>query len=47
MIAWFAIVAVALIPIAVVALVLALFAGVAGSIAERDLGVGLWADRAA
>ena len=45
MIAWFIIVAVALIPIAIVAAVLALVAGVVGSIAERDLGEGLFAER--
>ena len=35
----------ALIPVAIVAAILALVAGVIGSVAERDLGVGLFADR--
>jgi hypothetical protein len=37
--------AVVLIPVTIVAALLALFAGVIGSIAERDLGVGLFAER--
>ena len=45
MIAWIAIVAVAIIPIAIVVSVLALIVGVLASIAERDLGEGLFADR--
>jgi hypothetical protein len=45
MIALLALAAVVMLPIAIVALVLALFAGVVGSIAERDLGVGLFAER--
>jgi hypothetical protein len=45
MIAWLAIGAVAIIPVAIVVLALALFAAVLGSVAERDLGVGLFADR--
>jgi hypothetical protein len=44
-IAWIAIAIVALIPVAIVASILVLFAGAIGSIAERDLGVGLFADR--
>ena len=44
MIAVLAIAAVALIPIAIVGLLLALFAGVLGSVVERDLGVGLFGD---
>ena len=45
MIAWLAIVAVAIVPIAIVVSVLALLVGVLASIAERDLGEGLFADR--
>jgi hypothetical protein len=45
MIAWIAIVAVAIIPIAIVVSILALIVGVLASIAERDLGEGLFADR--
>jgi hypothetical protein len=45
MIAWLIIAAVALIPIVIVAAVLMLVAGVVGSIAERDLGEGLFAER--
>ena len=45
MITWLAVAAVALIPVAFVAAILALVAGVLGSVAERDLGVGLFADR--
>jgi hypothetical protein len=44
-IAFLAIVAVALIPVAIVTSILALLAGVIGSIAERDLGEGLFAER--
>ena len=44
MIGLLAIVAVAIIPVAIVALLLALFAGLLGSIVERDLGVGLFGD---
>jgi hypothetical protein len=40
-----AIAAVALIPVAIIALTLGLTAGIIGSIAERDLGEGLFADR--
>lgn len=47
MIAWMTILGVALIPVVIVALLLALFAAILGSIAERDLGVGLFADREA
>jgi hypothetical protein len=43
-IALLAIVAVAIIPIAIVVSVLALLVGVVASIAERDLGEGLFAD---
>ncbi|MFL5726955.1 MAG: hypothetical protein ACJ77F_11520 [Chloroflexota bacterium] len=45
MIAWVAIAAIAFIPIAIVAAILALLAGVMASVAERDLGVGLFADQ--
>jgi hypothetical protein len=45
MIGLLAVATVVLIPVAIVAAVLALFAGVIGSIAERDLGVGLFAER--
>jgi hypothetical protein len=44
MIALLAVAAVALIPVAIVGALLALFAGVVGSIAERDLGVGLFGE---
>jgi hypothetical protein len=44
MIAWLMIAAVALIPVAIAALVLAPLAGVLGSVAERDAGEGLFAD---
>ena len=40
MIAGIAIAAMALIPVAIVAAILALVAGAVGSVAERDLGVG-------
>jgi hypothetical protein len=45
MIGLLAVGAVVLIPVTIVAALLALFAGVIGSIAERDLGVGLFAER--
>lgn len=45
MIAWLAILAIALIPIAIIALLLALFAAILSSVAERDLGEGLFADK--
>ena len=45
MIELLAILAIALIPVGLVAMLLALLAGFVGSLAERDLGVGLWADR--
>jgi hypothetical protein len=45
MIALLAVGAIVLIPVAIVTLALALFSAVLGSIAERDLGVGIWADR--
>jgi hypothetical protein len=45
MIALLTIVAIALIPIAIVAIVLALIAAMLGTLAERDLGEGLFADR--
>ena len=45
MIGLLAVAAVVLIPVAIVAAVLALFVGAIGSIAERDLGVGLFAER--
>jgi len=45
MIGLLAVAAVVLIPVAIVAAALALFAGLIGSIAERDLGVGLFAER--
>ena len=44
MIAWLAIAAVVILPILIVAAILALLAGVIGSVAERDLGQGLFAD---
>ena len=47
MIAWLAIVAVAIIPIAIVVSLLALIIGLIASLAERDLGQGLFADREA
>ena len=45
MIALMTIVGIALIPVAIIALLLALFAAILGSVAERDLGEGLFADR--
>jgi len=45
MIGLLAVGAVVLIPVTIVAALLALFAGVIGSIAERDLGEGLFADQ--
>ena len=45
MIAILAVGAVVLIPVAIVAAILTFLAGVIGSVAERDLGVGLFADR--
>jgi hypothetical protein len=39
------ILAIALIPVAIIALLLALFAAILASVAERDLGQGLFADR--
>jgi len=36
---------VVLIPVAIVVAILAFLAGLIGSVAERDLGVGLFADR--
>jgi hypothetical protein len=45
MIGLLAVGAVVLIPVTIVAALLALFAGVIGSIAERDLEVGLFAER--
>jgi hypothetical protein len=44
MIAWMTILGVALIPVVIVALLLALFATILGTVAERDLGEGLFAD---
>jgi hypothetical protein len=44
-IAWLAVAAVAIIPIAIVVSILALLVGVIASVAERDLGEGLFADR--
>jgi len=38
------IVGIALIPVVIVALMLALFAAILGTVAERDLGEGLFAD---
>jgi hypothetical protein len=37
--------AVAVLPVALVVLTLAVLAGLLGSVVERDLGVGLFADR--
>ena len=45
MMALITILAIALMPVAIIALVLALFAAIAASFAEHDLGVGLWPDR--
>ena len=45
MIAWLMIIGIALIPIAIIALLLALFAAIVASMAERDLGEGLFADK--
>ena len=45
MIGILAILAVALIPIALIIALLVLIAGFVGSLAERDLGVGLFADK--
>ena len=45
MIGLLAVGAVVLIPVTIVAALLALFAAVIGSIAERDRGVGLFAER--
>ena len=45
MIAWLAVAAVAIIPISIVVSILALIVGVIASLAERDLGEGLFADR--
>jgi hypothetical protein len=45
MIALLGLAAVVILPIAIVASVLGLIAGLVGSVAERDLGVGLFADR--
>ena len=47
MIGLVAVAAIALIPITIIGALLALFAGVVGSIAERDLGEGLFAERGA
>jgi hypothetical protein len=44
MIALITILGIVLIPVAIVSLMLALFAAILGSVAERDLGVGLFAD---
>ena len=44
MIAWLTIIVIALIPVAIIALLLALFAAILASVAERDLGVGLFGD---
>ena len=44
MIALITIVGIVLIPVAIVALLLALFAAILGTVAERDLGEGLFAD---
>jgi hypothetical protein len=45
MIAWLTIIGIALIPVAIIALVLALIAAMLATLAERDLGEGLFADR--
>ncbi|HET9346020.1 MAG TPA: hypothetical protein VFO05_09970 [Candidatus Limnocylindrales bacterium] len=45
MIAWLTVIAIALIPVAIIALLLALFAAILGTLAERDLGEGLFGDR--
>ena len=45
MIAWLAIILIAVVPIALMVVLLALVAGFIGSLAERDLGVGLFADK--
>jgi hypothetical protein len=47
MIAWLAIIAIAILPIALLVLLLGLLAGFVGSLAERDLGVGLFGDHEA
>jgi hypothetical protein len=39
--------AVALLPVAIILLALAVLGGVLGSVVERELGVGLFADREA
>jgi hypothetical protein len=45
MMALITIIGIALMPVAIVALLLALFAAIHATIAERDLGEGLFADR--
>jgi hypothetical protein len=45
MMALITIVGIALMPVAIVLLLLALFAAILGTVAERDLGEGLFADR--
>ena len=45
MMALITIAAIALMPVAIIALLLALFAAILASVAERDLGVGIWANR--
>ena len=47
MIALITILGIALIPVAIVLLLLALFAAILATVAERDLGEGLFADRGA
>ena len=44
MIGLITILGIVLIPVAIVALLLALFAAILGTVAERDLGEGLFAD---
>ena len=45
MMALITIVGIALMPVAIVLLLLALFAAILSTVAERDLGEGLFADR--
>jgi hypothetical protein len=45
MMALITILAIALMPVAIIALLVALFAAILASVSERDLGVGLWPDR--
>jgi hypothetical protein len=44
MIAWLTVLGIALIRVAIIALILALIAAILATLAERDLGVGLFAD---